>query len=121
MKILLLNQVFYPDVAATAQYLSDLAAALADRGHEVTVVSSRWAYDHSETTFPARETWRGVKIIRVFSTRFGKGAKWRRAADFASFLVFCCARLMLLPRQDVVMALTTPPLISFLGAWRANI
>jgi len=121
MKILLLNQVFYPDVAATAQYLSDLAAALADRGHEVTVVSSRWAYDHSETTFPARETWRGVKIIRVFSTRFGKGAKWRRAADFASFLVFCCARLMLLPRQDVVMALTTPPLISFLGAWRAKL
>lgn len=121
MKILLLNQVFYPDVAATAQYLSDLAAALVERGHEVTVVSSRRGYDRSETTFPARETWRGVKIIRVFSTRFGKGAKWRRAADFASFLVSCCARLLLLPRHDVVMALTTPPLISFLGAWRAKL
>jgi glycosyltransferase involved in cell wall biosynthesis len=121
MKILLLNQVFYPDVAATAQYLSDLAAALAERGHEVTVISSRRGYDHSGATFPARETWRGVKIIRVFSTRFGKGAKWRRAADFASFLVSCCVRLLRLPRQDVVMALTTPPLISFLGAWRAKL
>jgi len=106
---------------ATAQYLGDLAAALAERGHEVTVVSSRRAYEHPETIFPAHETWRGVKIIRVFSTRFGKGAKWRRAADFASFLFFCCTRLLFLPRQDVVMALTTPPLISFLGAWRAKL
>ena len=121
MKILLLNQVFYPDVAATAQYLTDLAAELSARGHEVTVVSSRRAYEHPETIFPARETWRGVKILRIFSTRLGKGAKWRRAADFASFLFFCCARLLFLPRHDVVVALTTPPLISFLGAWRAKL
>jgi glycosyltransferase involved in cell wall biosynthesis len=117
----MLNQVFYPDVVATAQYLGDLAAALAERGHEVTVISSRQAYEHPETVFPARETWRGVKILRVFSTRFGKSAKWRRAADFASFLFSSCGRLMFLPRQDVVVALTTPPLISFLGAWRAKL
>ena len=35
MKILLLNQVFYPDVVATAQYLSDLAAALAERARRL--------------------------------------------------------------------------------------
>jgi glycosyltransferase involved in cell wall biosynthesis len=121
LKILLLNQVFYPDVVATAQHLADLAAALRQRGHEVTVVSSRRAYEHPETRFPAREQWQGVNIIRVYSTRFGKRAKWRRAADFASFLLFCCGRLLFLPRQDVVVALTTPPLISFLGAWRAKL
>lgn len=121
MKILLLNQVFYPDVVSTAQHLSDLAVALAEKGHEVTVVSSRQAYEHPETTFPAREVWRGIKIFRVFSTRFGKRAKWRRAADFASFLLSSCLRLLFLPRHDVVVALTTPPLISFLGAWRAKI
>ena len=121
MKILLLNQVFYPDVVATSQYLTDLAVGLAERGHEVTVVSGRRAYEHPEKIFPARENWRGIKIIRVFSTRFGKGAKWRRAADFASFLFCCCARLLFLPRHDVVVALTTPPLISFIGAWRARL
>ncbi len=121
VKILLLNQVFYPDVAATAQYLSDLAAALAERGHKVTVVSGRRAYEHPETIFPACETWRGVNILRVYSTRFGKSARWRRAADFASFLIFSCVRLLFLRRHDVVVALTTPPLISFLGAWRAKL
>jgi len=121
LKILLLNQTFYPDVMATGQYLAELAAALAEKGHEVTVVTGRRAYDDPEKLFPARETWRGVRIIRISSTRFGKKAKWRRAADFASFILNACTRLAFLPRQDAVMALTTPPLISFIGAWRAKL
>jgi glycosyltransferase involved in cell wall biosynthesis len=121
MKILLLNQAFYPDVVSTAQHLSELAAALAERGHQVTVVAGRRAYDEPEKLFDARENWRGVEIFRVFSTRFGKQARWRRAADFASFIFFCCARLLFLPGHDMVVALTTPPLISFIGAWRAKL
>ena len=121
MKILLLNQFFYPEVAATAQYLRELAAALVEQGHEVTVVCARRAYDHPEKIYPARETWRGIQIFRVYSTRFGKRAKWHRAVDFASFIFFSCARLLFLPRHDVVVALTTPPLISFIGAWRAKL
>jgi hypothetical protein len=95
VKILLLNQVFYPDVVATAQYLSDLAAALAEQGHEVTVVSGRRAYEHPETIFPARETWRGVKILRIFSTRFGKApngsARRILPASFFSVASGCCS------------------------------
>src|ERR1035438_10323400 len=101
MKILLLNQVFYPDVAATAQYLSELAATLVAQGHEVTVVCARRAYEHPEKIYPARETWRGVKIFRVYSTRFGKRAKWHRAVDFTSFIFSSCTRLLFLPRHDV--------------------
>ena len=121
LKILLLNQTFYPDVMATGQYLGELAAALAEKGHEVTVVTGRRAYDNPDRLFPARETWRGVRIIRITFTRFGKKAKWRRAGDFASFILNCCARLVFMRRHDVVMALTTPPLISFIGAWRAKL
>ena len=106
---------------ATGQYLTEVAVRLAERGHEVTVVTSGRAYDHPETQFPRTETWRGIRIYRVASTGFGKGAKWRRAADFASFLALCAVRLALLPRHDVVMALTSPPLISFLGAGLARL
>ncbi len=106
---------------ATGQYLSELALALVERGHEVTVVTSRRAYDHPETQFPKEENWRGVHIYRVASTGFGKSAKWRRAADFGSFLFCCCARLARLPRHDVIVALTSPPLISFIGAWLAKL
>jgi colanic acid biosynthesis glycosyl transferase WcaI len=116
MKILLLNQCFYPDVVSTAQHASDLVAALAERGHEVTVVSSTRAYDHPQTRFPAEEHWRGSRILRVPCLALGKTAKWRRVANFASFFLSCIARLIFLPRFDVVMALTSPPLISLLGA-----
>jgi glycosyltransferase involved in cell wall biosynthesis len=120
LKILLLNQAFYPDLVSTGQHLSELAVALSERGHQVTVITGRRAYDDPDKIFPARETWRGIQIFRVYSTRFGKTAKWRRVVDFASFILSCCARLTRLPRQDVVVALTTPPLISFIGAWRAK-
>jgi glycosyltransferase involved in cell wall biosynthesis len=118
---LLLNQTFYPDVMATGQYLTEVAVRLVERGHQVTVVTSRRAYDRPETQFPRTETWRGIRIYRVASTGFGKGAKWRRVADFASFLGLCSLRLALLPRHDVVVALTSPPLISFLGAGLARL
>jgi colanic acid biosynthesis glycosyl transferase WcaI len=120
LTFLLLNQTFYPDVMATGQYLTEVAVRLVERGHQVTVVTSQRAYDHPETAFAKAETWRGIRIIRIGSTGFGKGAKWRRAADFASYIVSCCARLALLPRHDRVVALTTPPLISFVGAWLAR-
>jgi glycosyltransferase involved in cell wall biosynthesis len=125
MQILLLNQTFHPDVVSTAQHLTDLAVRLAERGHKVSVVASRRGYDDAAQSFPHRETWRGITIYRVGSTKFGKGAKWRRAADFASFTASCCLRLARLPRHDVVVALTSPPMIAFIGAalasaWRSK-
>ncbi|HNS69325.1 MAG TPA: glycosyltransferase family 4 protein [Verrucomicrobiota bacterium] len=121
MTFLLLNQTFHPDVMATGQYLTDVALRLVERGHQVTVVTSRRAYDQPRTQFPKEEMWRGIRVYRVGTTGFGKGAKWRRAADFASFLALASLRLARLPRPEVVVALTSPPLISFLGAGLARL
>jgi colanic acid biosynthesis glycosyl transferase WcaI len=116
MRIALINQAFHPDVVSSGQHLTDLALELADRGHEVTVVTSRRAYDNPKKIFPRNEIWRGIRVYRLFSTGYGKRAKWRRAADFASFILSACWRLCLLPRQDLLLAMTSPPLISFIGA-----
>lgn len=116
MRVLLLNQCFYPDVASTAQHLTDLAVELAGNGHDVTVVASDRGYTNTAERYPRRETWRGINIIRLPSLAFGKSSKWRRALNFASFLFVCALRLLVLPRFDVVVALTSPPLISVLGS-----
>lgn len=121
MKVLLLNQCFYPDVVSTAQHLTDLAVKLAERGHQVTVIASRRGYDNPDIRFPKREVWKNINIIRISAFGLGKKAKWRRAVDFASFLISCAFRLLLLPRFDVVVAMTSPPLISFLGALFARL
>jgi len=115
LNILLLNQAFYPDVVATAQYASDLAGQLVERGHTVTVIASRRGYADPSLTFPWSETWRGVRILRCPASGFGKAARWRRALDFASFFVACAARAAVLSRFDAVVALTSPPMVSALG------
>lgn len=115
MRVLLLNQAFYPDVASTAQHASDLAAGLAERGHEVVVLASNRAYDNPRQRFAKEETWQGILIRRLPVTAFGKRSLWRRVSDFTSFLLSCGWRLLRTPRFDVVIALTTPPFIAFLA------
>jgi len=116
MKLLILNQAFYPDVVSSAQHAADLAVALAGAGHEVTAICSRRAYDDPSTVFPRYEMWKGIRIERVSSTGLGKGAKWRRAVDFATFIATCAFRLLLSSRVDVVVSLTSPPLLPFIAA-----
>lgn len=116
MNILLLNQAFYPDVVSTAQHASDLARGLAQVGHKVTVLCSSRGYDDPHTRFLKREAWNGVNIIRIGSTGLGKTSKWRRVTDFGTFMLSCAVRLGLLPKFDVVVAMTSPPLISFLSS-----
>jgi glycosyltransferase involved in cell wall biosynthesis len=121
LRILLLNQCFYPDVVSTAQHLTDLATALTARGHDVTVIASDRGYDDPTRRFIRRERWQDVEIIRIPSLSLGKNNRWRRALNFASFLFMCSLRLLTLRRFDVVVALTSPPLISFLGALFAKL
>lgn len=103
-------------MVSTAQHLTDLATALASRGHAVTVVASDRGYDDPTNRFARTEQWNGIEIIRISSLSLGKGKRWRRAFNFASFLLVCTLRLVAFRRFDVVVALTSPPLISFLAA-----
>ncbi len=103
-------------MVSTAQHLTDLALELAKRGHQVTVIASDRGYDSPSVRFSRRERWNGITIVRIGSLSLGKKTKWRRALNFGSFLLNCSARLLLLPRFDRVIALTSPPLISVLGA-----
>jgi colanic acid biosynthesis glycosyl transferase WcaI len=116
MKILILNQAFYPDVVSTAQHAADLAVALTNAGHEVTVICGRRSYDDPASVFSHHQVWKGIRIERVSSTGFGKDAKWRRAVDFATFIAACTVRLLFSPRADVIITLTSPPLLSFVAA-----
>ena len=120
VRVLLLNQVFYPDPQATSQYSSRLAEELVRRGHAVTVLAGRRDYNEADRLYPEQETWCGVEIIRVWNTGYGHGSKFGLLLDFLTFLLSALLRGLLLPRADVVLALTTPPLVSVLGALLAK-
>jgi putative colanic acid biosynthesis glycosyltransferase WcaI len=114
MKVLLLNQFFHPDLSATAQIATDLAEDLAAAGLEVTALASRGTY-LGGAVLPRRERHRGVDVVRVAATSLGKRTLLHRAVDYASFYATASLALATLPRHDVVVALTTPPLIAATG------
>jgi colanic acid biosynthesis glycosyl transferase WcaI len=115
MKVLLLNQCFYPDVVATAQHGWDLARRLSRDGHEVTVIASRSIYGSVGATLAAEETIEGIRIRRVAENRFGKASILARAVDFLGFYAKATFAAIALPKQDVAVCFTTPPFISLVG------
>lgn len=118
MHVLILNQTFYPDVAATAQLMWDLALHLEREGHRVTAIASRQIYGTSGQFDRAYEKIGGIEIHRVGGSAFGKKALAGRVADFLSFYVAAFWKMRQVERPDVILALTSPPMVAGLGALR---
>ncbi len=115
MRVLILNQCFYPDVVATAQHGWDLARHLRSKGHEVTAIASRSIYGAKGATLARNETVDGVRIVRVGASIFGKSSIVARIFDFAFFYVLAVWTAITLPKHDVCVCFTTPPFIAVVG------
>lgn len=115
MRVLLINQFYRPDTAATGQLLADVAGSLAERGHEVHVICSRHRYDGGKVVGVAEGNVDSVAVHRVFTTRFGRKVLLGRMVDYLSFYVTAAWRALVLPKPDVCVSLTTPPFISLIG------
>ena len=109
MKVLFINQFYAPDHSATAQLLTNLAEDLAVT-ESVSVLCSRGRYEGGPW-LPARERLNGVDVRRLSATSLGKKSVLRRATDYASFLGLVGSALAVAPRPDVVVSLTTPPML----------
>ena len=79
------------------------------------VICSRGRYFEGKGTASAREVRSGVEIRRVRATSFGKRAHLGRLVDYLSFHVLATLAVLSSRWADVVVTLTTPPLIGFCG------
>lgn len=109
MKILLVNQFFWPDLAATSQLLTDLARHLAANGHEVRVICGANSYAGPENTEQPP-----VRILRIPNLSFSHGTV-QRLCSYVTFLAGALWHGLRMPRQDVALFLTTPPLLGLVG------
>ncbi len=115
MKLLLLCPHFEPDLhAATGEVMTKLVHALADRGHEVDVVTSLpWYRGHR-----VHDEWRGRpwrvhradhgRVIRVWPFPVDKNNIPARAVGFGGFTSLATGAALTLGRPDVVMAMSPP-------------
>ena len=117
MRVIFINRFFHPDHSATSQMLSDLAFALAERGHKVDVVTSRQIYDAPKEKLPAQESVGGLAIHRVWTSHFGRQSLIGRTVDYVTFYVSATITLWHLARRDdVLVAKTDPPMLSVIAA-----
>jgi glycosyltransferase involved in cell wall biosynthesis len=109
MRILLINQFCWPDSAATAQFLTDLADHLGANGESVTVICGAAGYGASDSG-PGPQ----ARILRLPNAKFSRQV----AGRMGSYLTFLAGALWLsfrAPAPDVVVTLTTPPLLGLVG------
>lgn len=120
--VLFVNRFAWPDEAATARMLSDVAFGLAGEGLKVEVVSARLDYTGGVLKVPRREVEQGVVFQRLRTTRFGRACLWGRLLDYVSFYVSVAGWLAFhLPRVRTVVAKTDPPLLGVLVQWLASL
>jgi glycosyltransferase involved in cell wall biosynthesis len=82
MRILVVYHFFHPDAVISARIFSDLAAELADAGHEVSVFTCNRMI-RSDVILPERESWRGIRIFRFSRPNFSQGNNFGRLFNSA--------------------------------------
>ena len=81
------------------------------------VVTSRQRYEESGALLPSAEVESGVKVHRIWTSRFGRDRLLGRAADYLTFYLSAGRHLLrLAERDDTLVAKTDPPLISIVVA-----
>jgi colanic acid biosynthesis glycosyl transferase WcaI len=112
VRIAIVNLFYPPSLAASAHLAASLAEHRAADGDEVTVVCGRGGYlggvERGARSSPAG---RGPTVIRLWTPALGKATDVHRLGDYVAFLVGALVRVLFLPKQDVVIALTTPPYV----------
>ena len=112
-RIFFVNRFFPPDHSATSQLVGDLAMHLAARGNDVHVITSQQLYDDPQARLLPQEIVSGVQVHRVTTTQFGRSKLVGRAIDYFSFYASAWRALLAVTgRDDIIVAMTDPPLIS---------
>jgi len=118
VKILVIQQHFYPEVAATGQLLLDLCEGLVKAGYKVKVITgnpTEIPQEKQKGNFLRKENYKGIEIFRLKNTTFNKYRMAGRVLNYLSFHFLIFFHMLFYERPDLVFVLSTPPFISFSG------
>jgi glycosyltransferase involved in cell wall biosynthesis len=110
LRVCYFNRSYWPDTGATGQLLTELAEDLVSKHRiEVTVVTGYPV--NSTEPLASRQTRNGVHIVRARGTTFSPRRFTGRAMNYVTYFFSALVAALGLPRQDVTIALTDPPII----------
>ena len=99
MQVLLINQFFWPDTAATGQLLTDVAREIDPELHAVTVLCGRSVYGAADLASPPL-----ARIVRSGNVAFSRG-KIGRVMSYASFFLGAMVEGVRGPKPALVVTL----------------
>jgi colanic acid biosynthesis glycosyl transferase WcaI len=116
VRVAVLNQFYSPDLSPTAQMAASLAEHRAALGDDVTVItgSRGYARGHRGDRRDGPDglgSVPGPKVVRVWHPGLGRRSVITRLADYLAFWTGALARILTLPRQGVIVVMTTPPFL----------
>lgn len=113
-KLWVISEVYSPDEAGGAYFMSKLAEGLGQY-NSVNVLCGYPVYTARGTTVPKREILNGVKVERCYATRFDKNIIVLRIFNLLTVSISIFFKALLgIQKQDIVLVVTTPPLLPFL-------
>lgn len=122
MRVCFFNRSYYPDLGATGQLLTELAEDLVDGGCEVSVVAGM-PLVVGDPTWRAptgvapvtREERHGVSVFRARGTTFSPRVLTGKFVNYLTYFGAAALAGLRLPRLDVVVTLTDPPIIGLVA------
>src|SRR5687767_6590614 len=112
LRVCYFNRSYWPDTTATGQLLTELAEDLVSKhGMDVTVVTGDVPLVAAHQAAARMEVRKGVRIVRARATTFSQRSFAGRAANYVTYFLSALWMALRLPRQDVTIALTDPPII----------
>ena len=109
MRLLIINQFFWPDTAPTGRFLLDVVRAVEAQQIQITAICGASDYGTTDDT-PCPP----VRILRPSGTHFSRDVVGR-ILSYGSFLAGAFIAGFRVGRPDTVVTLTTPPLTSVFG------
>lgn len=110
LRVCYFNRSYWPDTGATGQLLTELAEDLvAVHGMDVTVIAG-YPLANARGVSGSQQR-NGVRILRARGTTFSPRSFAGRATNYVTYFLSALWIAVRLPRQDVTVALTDPPII----------
>ena len=113
-------QLFHPELVSTGQTLTELVEELSGLGRRITVIASQPTVMPGSPRVPAWIEHRGVTIRRTWSTRLPKKRFWGKLINQATYFISATWTVLTQYRTQPLLLLTNPPYLPLLG-WMFNV
>jgi len=126
-RIVVISQFFGPDQSAVGQFLADFANGASEVGHDVRVVCGADDYaseevaargstqrENSESNAEQPSGRGSIHVARVRTATFSQ-SKLKKLLSYATFYAGAVWRALRISKPDVVLTLTAPPGLAWIG------